>query len=57
MIGRLNSVESRIARLNIGKAKLDKIFEACKPVGLKTGFRYIGSSHTKQNTDVGKLKI
>lgn len=37
MTERLNSVESRIARMNTGKRKLDEILEGSRPARLKTG--------------------
>lgn len=44
---RLNFDESRITCMNTGKAKLDKMLQTGRPVGLQTGLQYVGE---KQNT-------
>lgn len=39
---RLNLTDSRITRMNKGKAKLEKMLQAKRRTGLKTGLGYIG---------------
>lgn len=46
---RLNLVESRITRLNIGKEKHDEILQARKLIGLKIGLRCIAEKLNPSN--------
>ncbi|KAI5669483.1 hypothetical protein M9H77_19336 [Catharanthus roseus] len=39
--GRLQHAESGVARMDIGKAKLDEILQVGRPVGVKTSLRYV----------------